>query len=45
MYFNNKLKDGSELKYSAAQIHVKCVEVKKKNPQKTDSIKSSHICF
>lgn len=30
MYFNNKLKDGSELKYSAAQIHVKCVEVKKK---------------
>lgn len=30
MYFNNKLKDGSELKYSAAQKHVKCLEVKKK---------------
>lgn len=32
MYFNNKLKDGSELKYSAAQIHEKCLEVEKKKP-------------
>lgn len=34
MYFNNKLKDGSELKYSAAQIHEKCLEVKKKTHRK-----------